>query len=211
MSPSNKNSESFFVILDAARIFGEIDTARQLQSKFLNLFTGRDEELLSSVAPYIFLFQPETDFSNWLNDKGWGNAWGIFISSNTTLEELKIHLNKFLVVRDVNGKELYLRFYDPRVLRKFLPACDATQLREFFGPVNNFLVEDEDPEFALRYRVEGNQLALDRISRLDFMKQIDLFERTVSIPRIKTDIINAEKSQIESDPKSKKGWTFMVD
>jgi hypothetical protein len=51
-----------------------------------------------------------------------------------------------LLVSDENGKTFYFRFYDPRVLRVYLPTCNAEELDMFFGPVRNFFMENESPE-----------------------------------------------------------------
>jgi hypothetical protein len=34
----------------------------------------------------------------------------------------------FLIVEDPDGEEMYFRFYDPRVLRKFLPVCSTLRV-----------------------------------------------------------------------------------
>src|SRR5262249_7471285 len=44
------------------------------------------------------------------------------------------------------GNELYFRFYDPRVLRTFLPACTGAETKRFFGPVGIYLMETENGE-----------------------------------------------------------------
>ena len=60
---------SIYSILDAARIFGEIETAQTLQSNFLSLYMGKNEEMLSSVAPYLFQYQSGSEFGKWLLEK----------------------------------------------------------------------------------------------------------------------------------------------
>ncbi len=147
-----------YSILDAARIFGELNTAQKLQSNFLSLYKGRSEELLTTVAPYLFPYKSDTEFGSWLMDRGWGNAWGIFIVSKGTMEDLHKHFRKFLMVKTEEGQELYFRFYDPRVLRIFLPTCDSTQLRDFFGPIDSFILEDVDPNRLLIFSFDGGQL-----------------------------------------------------
>ena len=63
-----------------------------------------------------------------------------------------------MLVKTEDGEELYFRFYDPRVLRIFLPTCDESQIRELFGPIEYFLMEDEDPEHAIRFWHENGIL-----------------------------------------------------
>ena len=110
---------------------------------------------------------------SWLLDAffrhGWGESWGILVNSRRSFKELRRHLRRFLYVRTELGEKLYFRFYDPRVLRVFLPTCGKDQLDEIFGAthgeIDSFFVEDEDPRFVLRYgRNEGGALTVDRLA-----------------------------------------------
>jgi len=47
-------------------------------------------------------------------------------------------------VQDAKGKDMYFRFYDPRVLRVFLPTCTPEELSDFFGPIAGFLIESAE-------------------------------------------------------------------
>ena len=55
------------------------------------------------------------------------------------------------LVQTEDGKQLYFRFYDPRVLRLYLPTCTPEEVRRSFGPVGCYLLEDEDPKTLLRF------------------------------------------------------------
>src|SRR5436305_10083170 len=88
----------------------------------------------------------------------------MLVETNETHDDLKKHFRKFLLVKTEDGKELYFRFYDPRVLRIFLPTCDVAQLKEFFGPVEKFICEDEDHAFALLFSFDGKQLITERVA-----------------------------------------------
>ncbi len=170
-----------YSILDAARIFGELNTAKKLQTNFLSLYQGRSEELLSSVAPYLFPYKNNTEFGSWLMDRGWGNSWGIFIVSQKSMEDLHKHFRKFLMVQTEDGQELYFRFYDPRVLRVFLPTCDSVQLRDFFGPIESFIVEDMDPNRLLVFSFDGSRLKTQVIENVAENKTVDSFGTVIPI------------------------------
>jgi hypothetical protein len=43
-----------------------------------------------------------------------------------------------------DGKIVYFRFYDPRVLRAYLTTCTDDEIRTFFGPVHRLVMEEED-------------------------------------------------------------------
>ena len=202
-----QNNSFTFSILDAARIFGEMETAQTLQTNFLSLYMGHNEELLSSVAPYLFAYQPDSEFGKWLLQKGWGNSWGIFVDATVSLEDLRKHFRKFLLVKTEDQKELYFRFYDPRVLRIFLPTCDAQQLQDFFGPVKVFAMESQDPEFAIEFMLEQGKLITKQIPKLHFWNSLNSSQ---GIPTSHTEINNPHPEDKKDKPGGRK-WNFLVD
>ena len=157
--------ERLFTILDAARLGNTLEDARELNPDHLSLYSGRSAQLLADYAPYLFSFDPASSFSNWFFASGWGNSWGIFGCSTTTNQVLHHHFRRFLTVELEGSKPIYFRFYDPRVLRRFLPTCTLRQLTEFFGPVDYFWVEDEDPAYGLYFWIDEGELVTYRVSR----------------------------------------------
>lgn len=155
------------IVLDAARMGPALATAQELTDKYSSLYKGRSEEHLAAVAPYLFSATDQPTFTNWLVEQGWGQSWGVYLESAALPTEVYRHLRKFLLVRTETGQELYFRFYDPRVLRQFLPTCNTQQLADFFGPVRYFLLEDEDPVFALYYWLENHTLRRQRLDRVE--------------------------------------------
>jgi hypothetical protein len=154
-----------YLLLDAAKMDGLIHTARELNKNCECLYKGGSEEELADYAPYIFSFEQDTEFAVWIHHNGFGNSWGIFVNSEESMEVIYKHFRKFLMVKTEEGKQLYFRFYDPRVLRIFLPTCDAQQLAEFFGPIHYFFMEDEDPNFALKFSLKNGELQTERIKQ----------------------------------------------
>jgi len=158
-----------YLLLDAARMSGLINEARTRNPANDSLYRGTRDEGLSAVAPYLFRFSAGQTFANWYLKQGWGRSWGVLMKSGRSLEDLAKHFRSFLLVKTETGQNLYFRFYDPRVIRVFLPTCDTTQLREFFGPVDYFLVEDEDPAFVLRFWQENGVLRTQRLGVADII------------------------------------------
>ena len=68
-----------------------------------------------------------------------------------------------MVKRERDGREMYFRFYDPRVLGAFLPTCSAEQIRQMFGPVSSYLVEAERGDVTLRFTPASNGVTSERI------------------------------------------------
>jgi hypothetical protein len=57
-----------------------------------------------------------------------------------------------LTVKDEDDRLLYFRFYDPRVLRVFIPTCTPEESADLFGPISRFVVEGEDLDHPLQFR-----------------------------------------------------------
>lgn len=142
-------------LVDGARLGPDRSLPTDGNAGIVSLYKGRSEEILADVAPYLCEAASKTEFGRWLRSEGWGDAWAVFLDSAAPSEELHKHFRKFLLVQDEDGRELYFRFYDPRVLRIFLPTCTTDQLKEFFGPVQRFIVEDADPSRALVFSLDG--------------------------------------------------------
>jgi hypothetical protein len=144
------------VILDGARIGVALDTVLSKMSVVYCLSEGNYKDQFADVAPYLCEYRRLTDFENWFLGDSWGKAWGILINCEIEMIGLGDHFRKFLIVQDEDGRELYFRFYDPRVLRIFLPTCTKEQLKEFFGPVKEYIMEDDDPRRALVFSLDNS-------------------------------------------------------
>ena len=66
------------------------------------------------------------------------------------------------MVKGADRKKYYFRFYDPRVLQAFLPACTPQEARAFFGPIDRFYAEHRQPGRVLSFRMtpDGVRAAL---------------------------------------------------
>ena len=113
---------------------------------------------IATVAPYLVRIQTEGEFTKWVLREGWGAHWGIFIVTTANLRTLRNHFREFLKVELPDRRTVLFRYYDPRVFRSFIPACNATELGKFFGPVQSFVVEGETPETGTRYSLVGKTL-----------------------------------------------------
>jgi hypothetical protein len=157
-------SLSNYVILDAARIGDRMDEAKTLNTRNISLYQNKDELSIQSVAPFIFKYESVSDFASWLSKEGWGNAWGIFIVARADMNQIHYHLSGFNRVKKDDGTQMYFRYYDPRVLRIFLRNYNTNQLATFFGLIDRFICEDEDPATALVFSFDGRKLHTERVA-----------------------------------------------
>lgn len=143
---------SVFAVLDGAAIPALLDRLEQHAPEHICLYRGELAPDLLETAPYLVQLERNAEFTTWLLDEGWGKSWGIFAVSPADLQDLRKHFRSFLMVKDPDGKQMYFRYYDPRVLRVFLPACNPEELSFLFGPVTSYYAESEDAKELVQFR-----------------------------------------------------------
>lgn len=157
--PAN-GRESVWAVLDCARDPRIYVALIESRVEFRCLYSGRLPRALEMVSPHLVELLPSNRLTaRWL-DEGWGKAWGMFMQVGDA-SDLRHHLRKFLKVQDEQGRRLLFRYYDPRVLRAYLPTCRTDELRQVFGPVSRFLAESEDAGALLGWRFDGTRLVAE--------------------------------------------------
>jgi pSer/pThr/pTyr-binding forkhead associated (FHA) protein len=124
-------------------------------AQYESLYEGWSKAELTLFAPYLVSLPPQSKLLEKLVSNGWGKSWGVYLTCNLGFSELRHHLRHFLMVNMPDGKQVYFRFYDPRVLRVYLPTCTREEIYQFFGPVWRFATEDEKPGDLLEFVRQG--------------------------------------------------------
>lgn len=125
--------------------------------EFRCLYSGTLPRALEMVAPHLVELSPGSRLTaRWLAE-GWGQAWGVFLKIDDP-SNLRHHLRKFLKVRSDVGQRLLFRYYDPRVLRAYLPTCNQDELQQVFGPIDSFLTESMAANGLLEFSVTPSGL-----------------------------------------------------
>jgi hypothetical protein len=150
-----------YAILDGASADGLLDRLRQYEPECECLYRGELAPDLAEVAPYLVRLDRRSAFTDWVVTRGWGKHWGVFGVSRADLPAMRRHFRRFLTVHDSAGKPLLFRYYDPRVLRAYLPTCTSAELTDIFGPVMHYIVEGENPAELLRFQLAGGALAFN--------------------------------------------------
>lgn len=148
-----REGTSLFALLDGARDPQIYQTLIFSDLEYACLFGGQLSTAQKAAAPYLVRIVPGSRAAEQLIEKGWGQSWGLFVAARAALWELRRHMRSLLEVEMPDGPRRFFRYYDPRVLRNFLPTCDVAQLREMFGPVERFDMEAADSADLLRYRL----------------------------------------------------------
>lgn len=107
------------------------------------LYAGKLPEPLLAAAPHLVRLGRGHSYVQQLLALSWGDSWGGLVSSSAPSRELRRHLRRFLRVRSEEGRVLVFRYYDPRILRIYLPTCTPMEAAQIFGPIEAFACESE--------------------------------------------------------------------
>lgn len=139
-----------YAVVDASAGRDLASKARQAGFHVQSLFTGPLSPALSAISPYLVEIDPASTYLG-LWTASLGKNAGVLLESPAEFEELFRHVHNLFTAHDKTAKGDYFRFYDPRVLRKYVPTCTQDRLLLLFGPIFHFFVEDEERGRLLRY------------------------------------------------------------
>lgn len=123
-----------YAILDAAKVAGLAEILETSGLEHRCLFKGAAFDDLKNVAPWIVRLEEGNTFTRNLFSRSnapwhlWDNEPGIYLRSNTSLDEMWRHFRKFTKVQDEKSKWYYYRFWEVRVLAE----ARSEQLVAFF-------------------------------------------------------------------------------
>lgn len=137
--------DQVYAIVDGARAPRILDMLQTIALESTCLFSGPLSPALQRAAPYLVQLSPDTPPTHRLLEQCWEAGWIILIvtPAYVTLMQLRRHVRTLLRVRDENGHVFMFRFFDPRVLRTYLPTCTASEAARFFGPITAFVCQSE--------------------------------------------------------------------
>jgi hypothetical protein len=153
-----------YTVLDGASVPELPQLLWEHEPENICLYRGEQEPDMAAVAPYLVKLEYDHPFTKLVCEKGWGNHWGIFVLTpvEVDIRVLRGHFRKFLMVYDPDGKLIYFRYYDPRVLRIYLPTCNAEEIKIVFGPISSYIMEEEDSS-VLRFWHDDGKLQRQKI------------------------------------------------
>ena len=147
-----------YAVLDGASIDGLRTRIYDTRPPNYCLFPGELEPDEAETAPYLVGLIAGTPFTDWVFSEYFGKHWGIFAQSRQSITDMRKHFRALVKVHTESGKSLIFRYYDPRVLHKFLPTCNAGELATFFGNVDAFFAEATDGTGISRFKLENKTL-----------------------------------------------------
>jgi hypothetical protein len=161
--PRGERSD-IWMIVDFARDRQIFPMLLAMSLEYSCLYSGNLPPALAMTAPYLIKLEFDQRETRRLLKASWGNSWGIFLKCDNNLKALRRHLREFLLVRGPGGDTLVFRYYDPRVLRVYLPTCYPDELRQVFGPIESFWMEDANADTLLQFTLDKQKLVTNAIS-----------------------------------------------
>jgi len=154
-----------YTVLDGASVPDLPQVLWEHEPEHVCLYRGELEPDIAAVAPYLVKLEYNGSFTKLVLEEGWGNHWGIFVMTPAEVElrMLRQHFRRFLKVYSPEGKLIYFRYYDPRVLRVYLPTCNAEDIKIVFGPISCYILEDEDSSTLLRFSSAGEKIRVEKV------------------------------------------------
>ncbi len=146
---------SVYGLVDGAqddRVFGLL----QMEGNAWRCLYGTDlPRVLATVAPYLVGLGSHHPFAGHFARYGRKHNWGVMLRSSAPMDDIAEHFAGMIRAKLPEGRQVLFRFYDPRVLRAYLPTCTGPELDEVFGPVESFLIEAGDGSWKVYRRDSG--------------------------------------------------------
>ncbi|MEZ5083029.1 MAG: DUF4123 domain-containing protein [Bacteroidales bacterium] len=143
------------------KLYGIIDSARNEEVfrylitgnvEYKSLFEGTLDVQSFGVSGFLVECIKESPLFTWMTSEAWGENCCIFFTSKSNFEDLFTHFQQFNRVYLEDEKVVLFRYYDPRVLRTYLPSCSLNEIDLFFGDVQAFYAESEDPTIIHEFK-----------------------------------------------------------
>lgn len=170
-----KPDEILYAVVDAAKDYPLAIASRDLLGEPMRPLFSNVPYFMERVGPYVARIPCCDRYPEYM--KMWverlGDSAGIFLLSSAWPKTVRSHLRSIFKVYDEEKRMFYFRFYDPRVLRTYLPTCTIKECREFFGPVRMFFAESPDPAFMQSFQVGQSAIHLEEDEIQPFVQTLD--------------------------------------
>lgn len=145
------STSTVYGILDAAREPTILARLNKHGEQCQSLYEGDKGESLAPFGPWLVRLPGTSPLLSELIGDGWGKSWGVYLTSAYPFADIRKHFRQFLRVQLPDGRMVYFRYYDPRVLRTYLSTLTPPDAKNFYGNIQRFALETEDGNGILEY------------------------------------------------------------
>jgi len=141
-----------YAVADGALLPGLLAKLEEHEPKNTCLFRGELPFDLAEAAPYLVKLEKDNEFSDWLLNESVEEPCCIY-AQTTVIDDfiqLRKHFRSFLRVKSPEDKNLLFRYYDPRVMKTYLPTCTPEDNEIIFNGIESYLIfNDMDKKFEI--------------------------------------------------------------
>ena len=144
--------KNVYSVIDGAVLPALLGKLEEHEGESTCLFRGELPFDLAEAAPYLVKLNKDDAFTQWLLKESLESTCCIFAYSDKEFIKLRKHFRSFMKIEDPDGKRLLFRFYDPCVLRAFLPICTPENNNMMFAKVDTYLMLSEKYDELLSFK-----------------------------------------------------------
>ena len=130
-----KKDLNSYAVIDSVAIPMLLANIHKHSVPFLCLYRGEIPIDRVDIVPYIVKLNKNSQFCNWLIEASTKTPCCIYLNSSENITDVRKHLRKFIKAEIPSGKTIYFRFYDPRILKVYLPECELDDERVVYGEI----------------------------------------------------------------------------
>lgn len=167
--------EHVYAVVDAAQDYRLALAARDILGEPLRPLFSNAPHFMERVGPYVTRVHCTNRYPDYLAlwMERLGDNAGIFLLSRAWPKAVHAHLRTLFKVYGEDKEMFYFRFYDPRVLRTYLPTCTQKECREFFGPIRSIFAEGPAMPIFHHYQVGQSAIHLEESDVPAFVRALD--------------------------------------
>ncbi len=151
---AEKKACNLYAIVDSARNDEVFRYFLTDNIKYKSLYDGKMDIKFFGVSGFLVECKKDSKLFSWLTAEVWGTSCAVFLISKSSFDEVLKHFQKFIRVYLEDDDVVYFRFYDPRVLRVYLPTCNSKEIKTFFGEIQSFFVESNDSNQLFEFLID---------------------------------------------------------
>ncbi len=149
-------------VLDLARaphLYDHVERLAPMEAQCL--FEGRLDPKVIRHCQHLVRLAPNDPLTRLWWTQGWGDNWGMVISSSSDLRTVRRRLRHFTQAKLPSGEgPVLFRFWDPRVFRVYMPEVEAPALADWFKHIDRYVVATEDGKGSIQYFLKDGALSV---------------------------------------------------
>lgn len=191
-----------YAVADGTLLPGLLAKLEEHEPKNTCLFRGELPFDLAEAAPYLVKLEKDNKFSDWLLNKSVEEPCCIY-AQTTVIDDfiqLRKHFRSFLRIESAEGKSLLFRYYDPRVMKTYLPTCTPEDNKILFNGIETYLIFNDEDKRLKTFKEPNPE---DSVNTPESKEKVD---GKANIPEVgETDISKEKTVMMPIKPPAQKG------